>query len=540
MPPARRWVLLATLLPVLGLIGMVLADSVPDRLVMDQLVEATRNGNLDAEPYGVGMLGGGTDEFSECKRITIGLGDRPGTNPVESAVLSPTLGACPTAIPKIEGWAAGDGLDRSYDYYRYWNGSALVFRPGLVLFGVAGFRLLVGVGLVVTAALLANGVRRRVGGLGAGALLVPIVATTDFIDLPLATFQAFGMIATLLSGWIVLRFTGSSTSMASSSMISFALGAGFLYFADLTTPPGAWAMVTFTTGLVSVSTTSPARLVTRMVGAALSWIAGFAWMWLSKWIIAGFVVGFDTVLDVVRSQADERLSGPIEGFSTDPLSVLERVWHQWYGQPLTTRYLIVAAVVVVAVAAARREPRAVWAKRLVIASPAGIPVIWFAVMRNHTIAHTAFVYRDLGVVAGIVSCAMVARLSMGTSGADREDAATRQPSDARRPARTGRNPTGTSEPTDIPTPMSDETVHEPEHADPKFVQPVGDAGPESAAPEQLEAYDLDEDGKISIVENERARLGIVDARLEELAEQDGITGPVADVAHQIVDRLDND
>ena len=89
--------------------------------------------------------------------------------------------------------------------------------------------------------------------------------------------------------------------------------------------------------------------------------------------------------------------------------------------------------------------------------------------------------------------------------------------------------------------MSDEhTNDDPVHDDPQFVQPVGGAEPESATPEQLEAYDLDEDGKISLMENERARLGIVDARLEELAEEDGITGAVAGAAHKIVDRLDND
>ncbi len=88
--------------------------------------------------------------------------------------------------------------------------------------------------------------------------------------------------------------------------------------------------------------------------------------------------------------------------------------------------------------------------------------------------------------------------------------------------------------------MSDETTNDPVHDEPHFVQPVGDAEPESATPEQLEAYDLDDDGKISIIENERARLGIVDARLAELAEEDGVAGAVAEAAHKIVDRLDND
>jgi len=57
---------------------------------------------------------------------------------------------------------------------------------------------------------------------------------------------------------------------------------------------------------------------------------------------------------------------------------------------------------------------------------------------------------------------------------------------------------------------------------------------------QIDAYDLDDDGKISLVEQERARLGVIDARLEEIAEGDGAKAAIADALHKVVDRLDND
>ncbi len=64
----------------------------------------------------------------------------------------------------------------------------------------------------------------------------------------------------------------------------------------------------------------------------------------------------------------------------------------------------------------------------------------------------------------------------------------------------------------------------------------------TAAPtaEELEAFDLDHDGKISLVESERARLGIIDARLEEIAEEGGLKGKLAEGAHHLLDKLDND
>lgn len=56
----------------------------------------------------------------------------------------------------------------------------------------------------------------------------------------------------------------------------------------------------------------------------------------------------------------------------------------------------------------------------------------------------------------------------------------------------------------------------------------------------LAAYDLDGDGKISPIEEARAALGVADARLEQVAQEGGIKGKIADAAHHLVDRLDND
>lgn len=70
--------------------------------------------------------------------------------------------------------------------------------------------------------------------------------------------------------------------------------------------------------------------------------------------------------------------------------------------------------------------------------------------------------------------------------------------------------------------------------------------PADVAPEpsdealDLESYDLNDDGKISPLEGARAELGLVDARLEELAQEPGIKGRLADAAHHIIDKLDND
>lgn len=65
---------------------------------------------------------------------------------------------------------------------------------------------------------------------------------------------------------------------------------------------------------------------------------------------------------------------------------------------------------------------------------------------------------------------------------------------------------------------------------------------DDSTPDEVElgAFDLDHDGKISIIEAERARLGLVDARLEQIADEGGLKGSLAEAAHRVLDKLDND
>lgn len=87
--------------------------------------------------------------------------------------------------------------------------------------------------------------------------------------------------------------------------------------------------------------------------------------------------------------------------------------------------------------------------------------------------------------------------------------------------------------------MTDERDDRAE-ADEEHAEEVTDE--DARAPDQaaLDAYDLDGDGRISLTEDVRAELGMIDARAEALAEQPGVKGKIAKAAHRLLDKLDND
>ena len=259
-----RVAILMAALPAMGLLLVVVADLVPSKPIVDHLVEDQSSGRLTAEQYRQSPYGNQIDEFTECIGATMGLGNPVGTNPLESAIRSPTLGNCESTTERIDTYLAGDGLERSYDYYRYWHGYAVISRPLLAVVGLAGLRLLSTMALIAMMAGLARSVVRRHGAVTAAVLFLPFVLTTDFIDLGTEFTHAIGALAVLGSSWFAFEYAARGTSIsriATASMIAGAL----VVFADfLTMPPGGWALCTALIGLAAAGTHGGRALSARL------------------------------------------------------------------------------------------------------------------------------------------------------------------------------------------------------------------------------------------------------------------------------------
>ena len=403
-------------LPVLGLVLMVAAMLIPDRLVMDELHEAVVAGVLVEESYPTGYTGSLVDGFSECKRITIGLGAPAGTGLIETAIQTPSLGACATAVPKISGWAAGDGLTQAYSYFRYWNGSAVVLRPSIAAVGVDGTRLLAAIGLVASAGAFWFQASHRVGRAAATLWLAPLIVTTDFIDLPRALLHSIGMIVILVASTLVLRLLNAEDDWLRFALVAFLAGSAFLFLGDMTNPDAAWAMTGASAAVVAAGSSTMSGALRRTAAAVAGWILGFGWMWVSKWLIAIPVLGFDAVRSEVQGQIEFRLSGETAGgFTGSIFGSARRALDAWFDQPLTMLVVCVGAIVAILVARRTASFALTWPRRAMIASTALIPVAWHLLLRNHTFFHAWFTYRSFAAAAGIVFMAATARLVVGST-----------------------------------------------------------------------------------------------------------------------------
>jgi hypothetical protein len=398
---------------------VVLIDAIPNRFVAEPIHDAIVDGTITQNSYSVGFTGGRVDGFSECKRMTVGLGAPEGMSTFESAVRSPTLGPCETAVPKIIGWAQGTGgLERSYDYYRYWNGSAVVLRPTVAAFGVAGTRMVAAMALIAVTIAFAVTLGRRVGRGAAVMSLAPLLLTTDYIDLPGALLHAIGMIVAVGGAALMLRWLRPDSSVETYAAAAFTAGAASLFFADLTNPDASWALVACSAAVVAVGAEQSADAVRRSAASAIGWIVGFTWMWASKWLIASFVLGFARVSEEIRNKTEERLNADVPGVSDSRFEGLRRAWREWWNEPLIVVVVVVLVVIAALLVSRQGDLASTWQRRLLIGAPAAIPFCWHVVMRQHTVIHSWFTYRSFAVAFGIILLALTARLKQRSSEAE--------------------------------------------------------------------------------------------------------------------------
>ena len=90
------------------------------------------------------------------------------------------------------------------------------------------------------------------------------------------------------------------------------------------------------------------------LAAAMGWVAGLAWMWASKWILAAVIVGVSQVVDNVTFTIGHRLTGggPLAGLPgiVDPSQVRGLIDNldTWWGQPLTPWTILALSAVLAA------------------------------------------------------------------------------------------------------------------------------------------------------------------------------------------------
>lgn len=288
-------------------------------------------------------------------------------------------------------YASGNGGDRLQyiDYARYWHGYAVVLRPLLCLFSYWQLRTANCIALAMLAIATTVLLYRRAGGRAAMTFAATLALTNSMI-VPLAFQFSTCFYIAMGAMCLVLAVPAATGSRHRTALLFFTVGAVCSFADFLTTPVITLGMPLATLCLLRKDTT-----LRQAAGYSCSWAGGYASVWASKWILAWAVTGYDVVDNALSSAATRIGSTIVFGGREMPMSEFFALLAD-KAESAAGPYALPAAAAIAATAAAwgiymsrraiRRQP--------CLALVALMPLVWFAVMKNHSLQHIFFTWRD--------------------------------------------------------------------------------------------------------------------------------------------------
>ena len=387
---------------------LVLAQLVPDDPIVDHLVEAGAD-----RTYGpIGRpdnMGGISTSFDECVLVGTGLG-RPDLDALERAARMPRIGSCSTGRGDLAALQRGDTPENVTEYFRYWAGWTVVSRPVLALWGIEALRRISGALLIVSGACLVVALARRTSATYVLALVLPVLLASNVLAMPSTSLnQSLSLAAALVSPTLTVIGGDRGRRVA---LIATAVGAAVYCYVDLMLVAAVPWMLSAAGAAAACFVSSGRRGVAlrRGIEVAAVWPLAFAFTWLSRWVFATLFLGWEHATSVIRSKIEFRLGG--SSTSVEPgLGRSTAVNFEYWSTSVSTAWAVlllgVAVVVGALVVASRRGGPARLAVFAVLAWPAGLPLLWYEVVRNHSQIHPGKAHVSIAFAVGVGVAAAV-------------------------------------------------------------------------------------------------------------------------------------
>ena len=324
-------------------------------------------------------------------------------SPLGDALVNPRMEFTPgdsVPVDSLSQYAQGAEDGRQVTYARYWHGYLVFLKPLLLFFTPSDIRLLnLTVQMILAAVLLALSYRR--GGLG---LAIPLGAAL-LVLIPISTALCFQYtdvyLLTLVFG--ILLLWRRTDEQKFGCLLYLWLGMGLGFFDFLTYPVASLGILLAIE--LTVSTSGLWKKIQAILLNSTAWALGYGGMWAGKWVVASVFTDQNVILDALRNISG-RTSSTAGEETVDIFSVLWRN-AQTYVNVQTVFLLLVLGVLLVYLMTVKQYRLRLSASTLVpLVLCALYPVVWYAVLRNHSMIHAYMTHRDLAVTVMALGCAI--------------------------------------------------------------------------------------------------------------------------------------
>ena len=273
------------------------------------------------------------------------------------------------------------------DYARYWHGYQVVLRPLLYIFNYNQIRILNYITFFILLSITLLLLYKRLNIIFALTFAATLVLSNIMI-VPLAIqFSTCFYIAFI--GMILILYRKKTIDSKQSAILFFSIGAFTSYMDFLTTP-------ILTLGfplVVLVAIDKEKERLKTLFTQSFIWLLGYASIWSSKWLI-GWILTGENIIDTAMACAQQRVGntivfGGVEMYMNQFFDIiLTKISNMIY--PICIAIGIMIALLIFYFYKNRDKVKNFnW---LVIISL--MPIVWFIVMKNHSLQHIFFTWRD--------------------------------------------------------------------------------------------------------------------------------------------------
>ncbi|MGF6989437.1 hypothetical protein M2145_000518 [Lachnospiraceae bacterium PF1-21] len=288
---------------------------------------------------------------------------------------------------------SGDGMEK--DYARYWHGYLVILKPLLSIMNYEQIRILNCIMVMLSIMVLFFLIyRKRDAFLGMSMLLLLVVLNPVAIALSLQYSSCFYVLMLGLYGVLgKRRMTGDTKKL----MLFFCTLGILTSFVDLLTYPliifGVPMAVVFWTWCCEKRAFSKQIKDGFFIG--VSWFMGYALMWSGKWFVVSLFTNRD-MKSVVASSIKVRLASESYGENISMVSTFIRNIRP----VITVPFIIVSILIlIIMLFIMKRETKKVSVNKnsILLLLMSLLPLIWYAVIVNHSYVHRTFTYRSMGI-----------------------------------------------------------------------------------------------------------------------------------------------
>ncbi len=297
----------------------------------------------------------------------------------------------------------GENIQDSYEYARYWHGYLVILRPLLALFQYSTIRIILFAITFILLAIMFVLIYKKINLKTALAYIIGLMAVNIFI-VTQSINEILIFILALVSSIILLV---KQEKIKRIGMFFFIIGSISSFIDLLTAPLVTLGLTAITYFLLLQSKEEKAdikKYIIELLKIGIAWSVGYGLTWATKWIITQVFFNRQLIY-----QAMVQISFRS---SSSKISLLDLINKSltYLSKPVTIVVLCICAIYCIVTILINFKKKINVKDNIKKCIPFAIifffPIVWYAVVKQHSYVHIFFTYRIL--VISIISLIVIA------------------------------------------------------------------------------------------------------------------------------------